>query len=167
MLKIKTGQYDPEDNRRAQFRSTHSKADELIDTSKQSQDETDSIPTNDGHTFVCDTRTSLDHTLAQIRFQPRRQRQMSDRRSPYIEINLGYPPLFSPGSVCQVGQDATYIPQSEPAHDKIHTIFIVLTRGEMPFKSAALLIFRYRKLTVPTVQQPPPRWTKSINSAPG
>ncbi|KRX88106.1 hypothetical protein T12_4894, partial [Trichinella patagoniensis] len=43
---------------------------------------------------------------------------------PLYRINLGDPPLFSPGSVCQVGQDATYIPRNEPAHDKIRTILL-------------------------------------------
>ncbi|KRX88376.1 hypothetical protein T12_5614 [Trichinella patagoniensis] len=26
--------------------------------------------------------------------------------------------------ICQVGQDATYIPRNEPAHDKIRTILL-------------------------------------------
>ncbi|KRX39329.1 hypothetical protein T05_13361 [Trichinella murrelli] len=38
--------------------------------------------------FVCDARTPLYHTLAQ----------------PLYRINLGDPPLFSPGSVCQVDE---------------------------------------------------------------
>ncbi|KRX73913.1 hypothetical protein T06_1913 [Trichinella sp. T6] len=89
----------------------------LNDLQARSSDRLTAKPMSCNRSFVCDTRTSLDHTLAQ----------------PLYSINLGDPPLFSPGSVCQVGQDATYIPQNEPAHDDSYNL-IVLIRGEMQFQ---------------------------------
>ncbi|KRZ96674.1 hypothetical protein T08_15904 [Trichinella sp. T8] len=61
------------------------------------------------------------------------------------KINFGDPPLFSPGSVCQVGQDATYIPRNEPAHDKIRTGITVPTVSNtiLPACQRIQLMFRF------------------------
>ncbi|KRY04178.1 hypothetical protein T12_6244 [Trichinella patagoniensis] len=56
-----------------------------IDSQQSRRAVVDARKTITNRSFVCDTRTSLDHTLAQVRFQPRQQRQMVDSPSLLVE----------------------------------------------------------------------------------
>ncbi|KRX33205.1 hypothetical protein T09_2754 [Trichinella sp. T9] len=72
--------------------------------------------TRSDRSFVCDARTPLYHTLAQ-----------SARRSPYIGSTLVIRHCFHRVQYVRSVRTQTYIPQNEPAHDKIRTGITVPT----------------------------------------